>query len=41
MTEKRNNYYIQGKMARHRRYDRERIKELENEQILEIEGKVN
>ena len=31
MTEKRNNYYVQGKMARHRKFDRERIKELGNE----------
>ena len=40
MTEKRNNFYIQGNMARHRKFDRERIKELANEQILELEAEV-
>lgn len=28
-------------MARHRKFDRQRILELGNEQILEIEGQIN
>ena len=40
LTEKRNNYYIQGPMARHRRFDRERMKELQNEMELEVEDDV-
>jgi len=37
MTEKRNNFYIQGPMARQRKFDRERMKELQNEQSLEVD----
>ena len=37
LTEKRNNFYIQGDMARDRKFDRERMKEVANEQSLEID----
>lgn len=40
LTEKRNNYYIQGPKARHRKFDRERMKELQNEQSLDVEENV-
>ena len=41
MTEKRNNYYIQGTMARERKFDPERMKELQDDQELLIEEKMN
>ena len=40
LTEKRNNFYIQGDMARMRKYDRERQREVQNEQSLELDDDV-
>jgi hypothetical protein len=38
VTEKVNNYYIQGKIARHRKFDPERLKEAKDEKMLEVDG---
>ena len=40
MTEKRNNFYVQGPMARHRKYDPERMKKLANERYLQVEDDI-
>lgn len=40
LTEKRNNFYIQGDMARMRKYDRERQREVQNEQSLVLDDDV-
>ena len=37
-TEKRNNYYIQGPMARHRKFDPERLKEKQDMRELNVNG---
>ena len=41
LTEKRHNKYVQGAIARSRRYDRDNIKELEDEKILSVEYDVD
>ena len=38
VTEKLNNYYIQGEMARHRRFDPERLEEAKDLKELRVEG---
>lgn len=37
LKEKKHNYYIQGPMARHRQFDRDRQNDIQNERTLEID----
>lgn len=37
LKEKKNNFYIQGKMARERKFNPARMRELQDEKILEID----
>lgn len=37
LTEKQHNFYVQGKMARDRKFDPARMKEILDERIIEID----
>lgn len=37
LTERRHNFYIQGKIARHRKFDKKRVEEIQDEKILRVD----